>query len=380
MNFIDFNRPAIVGKEIAYIQDAILNQKALCGNGYYTRKCTTLLEQRFKIKKALLTTSCTTALEMAAILLDLKPDDEVIVPSYTFVSTANAFILRGAKPVFIDIRPDTLNLDESQLESLITPKTRAIFVVHYAGVGAEMNTILEIARQYNLFVVEDAAQGIGATYHNNYLGTLGHLGTYSFHETKNVICGEGGALLINDEQFIDRAEILLEKGTNRKQFCEGMVDKYTWVDIGSSYVLSELNAAYLYGQLENENLIFKKRLSLFETYYEALLPLQQRRQVRLPIVPAHCEQNGHMFYLICRSNEERNTLIHFLQNKNIQAVFHYIPLHQSPMGQKWGKDSSLPITEYIAARLVRLPMFYALTEEEQTFIIKTIFSFFESRG
>jgi len=358
MNVIDFNRPSIMGKEMAYIQDAIFNQKALCGNGFYTKKCATLLEQGFNINKALLTTSCTTALEMAAILLDLKPGDEVIVPSYTFVSTANAFILRGAKPVFIDIRADTLNLDESQLEALITPKTRAIFVVHYGGVGAEMDTILEIAHRHNLFVVEDAAQGVGATYKEKYLGTLGHLGTYSFHETKNIICGEGGTLLINDEQFIERAEILLEKGTNRKQFCEGQVDKYTWVDVGSSYVLSELNAAYLYGQLENESVILNKRLSLFKKYYEALLPLQERGQVRHPIVPTHCEQNGHMFYMICRSNEERQKLIHFLREKNIQAVFHYIPLHQSPMGQKFGKNIGLPVTEDIAARLVRLPMFY----------------------
>jgi len=379
MNIIDFNRPSIVGQEMTYIQDAIFNQKALCGNGFYTQQCTTLLEQRFNINKALLTTSCTTALEMAAILLALKPGDEVIIPSYTFVSTANAFILRGAKPVFIDIRTDTLNLDESKLESLITSRTRAIFVVHYAGVSVEMDIILEIADRHNLFVVEDAAQGIGATYKGKYLGTLGHLGTYSFHETKNIICGEGGALLINDEQFIERAEILLEKGTNRKQFCEGLVDKYTWVDIGSSYVLSELNAAYLYGQLENESLILNKRLNLFDKYYKALLPLQSQGQVQLPIVPAHCQQNGHMFYMICRSNAERNNLIHFLRENNIQAVFHYIPLHQSPMGQKLGKNYSLPITQDIAARLVRLPMFYTLTEEEQAFITENILLFFENR-
>jgi len=372
---IDFNRPSIAGQEMTYIQDAIFNQKALCGNGFYTKKCVALLEQSFNINKALLTTSCTAALEMASILLDLKPGDEVIVPSYTFVSTVNAFILRGAKPVFVDIREDTLNLDESKIESLITPKTRAIFVVHYAGVGAEMDTILEISHRYNLFVVEDAAQAIGATYKNKYLGTLGHLGTYSFHETKNIICGEGGALLINDEQFIERAEILLEKGTNRKQFCEGLIDKYTWVDIGSSYVLSELNAAYLYGQLENENLIYNKRLSLFKKYYETLSPLQQK--IRLPIVPTHCEQNGHMFYMICSSNKERQKLINFLREKNIQAVFHYIPLHQSPMGQKFSKNNYLPVTEDIAARLVRLPMFYDLTKEEQSFVIKEIISFYK---
>jgi len=376
MNLIDFNRPALVGNEIAYIQDAILNQKALCGNGYYTQKCTTLLEQQFKTKKALLTTSCTTALEMAAILLDLKAGDEVIVPSYTFVSTANALILRGATPVFIDIRADTLNLDETQLESLITAKTRAIFVVHYAGVAAEMETIIEIARRYQLLIVEDAAQGVGAQYQEHYLGTLGDLGSYSFHETKNIICGEGGALLINAERFIERAEILLEKGTNRKQFLEGLVDKYTWVDMGSSYVLSELNAAYLYGQLENERLIFNQRVRLFQTYYHALLPLQQQGYVRLPTVPPSCQHNGHTFYLICRSNQERDQLIMFLRQNNIQAVFHYIPLHQSPMGQKLGKNMTLPVTEAIARRLIRLPMFYALTAAQQEFIIERVISFY----
>jgi len=377
MNYIDFNRPAVVGKEFEYIKEAIFNHKALCGNGFYTQKCTHLIEHQFKTKRALLTTSCTTALEMAAILFDLKPGDEVILPSYTFVSTANALILRGAKPIFIDIREDTLNLDETQLQALITPKTRAISVVHYAGVAAEMDTIYALAHQYNLFIVEDAAQAVDATYKEKYLGTIGHLGTYSFHETKNIICGEGGCLLINDERFIDRAEILLEKGTNRKQFYEGLVDKYTWVDIGSSYVLSELNAAYLYGQLEAKERIYLKRLELFEKYYEALSPLQEQGFVRLPVVPKVCQHNAHMFYMICRSNNERNQLIHFLRQRNIQAVFHYIPLHQSPMGQKWGKNISLPVTENIAARLIRLPMFYTLTMMEQTFIIECIFSFFK---
>lgn len=373
---MNFNCPSVVGKEMAYIHNAIFNQKSLCGNGFYTEKCVTFLEEHFKTNKALLTTSCTAALEMAAILLELLPGDEVIVPSYTFVSTANSFILRGAKPVFIDIRADTMNIDESKLEALITDKTKAIFVVHYAGVGAEMDTILEIAHRYNLFVIEDAAQCVGATYKKRYLGTLGHLGSYSFHDTKNISCGEGGTLLINDEKFIERAEILLEKGTNRKQFFKGLVDKYTWVDIGSSYLLSELNAAYLYGQLENEKLVLNKRLSIFNKYYEAFLPLQQSEKIRLPIVPEHCEQNGHMFYMICSSNEERKKLISFLQERNIQAVFHYIPLHQSTMGKKWGNSVSLPVTEDMSARLVRLPIFYSLTDEEQNLVIDKVMSFY----
>ena len=379
MKFIDFNRPSIVGKELEYIQDAIYNQKALCGNGFYTKKCTRFMEEAFDIKKALLTTSGTSALEMCALLLNLKSGDEVIMPSYTFVSTANACVLRGATPVFIDIRQDTLNIDETKIEEAITPRTKAIFVVHYAGVGAEMDAIVKIANKHNLVVVEDAAQGVDARYKNRYLGTLGDLGCYSFHETKNYICGEGGALLINDEKYCDRAEILLEKGTNRKKFFEGAVDKYSWVDVGSSYTPSELNAAYLFGQLECRAAIMKKRLAIYNTYLERLDFLEQKKLVRLPKAPAHCHINGHMFYMICGSSDERERLIKYLKARNILIVTHYVPLHTSPMGRKYGKSGSLPVTDYVAERLVRLPMFYALTDEEQDYVIEHVTRFYEER-
>lgn len=360
-----------------YIKDAIYDKKALCGNGFYTKKCTEHMEKNFGAKKALLTTSCTSALEMSTMLLDLGPGDEVIVPSFTFVSTANAIVLRGATPVFIDIRKDTLNIDETMIEKLITPKTKAIYAVHYAGIAAEMDAILRLAQKHGLYVVEDAAQGVDARYNGKYLGTIGHLGTYSFHETKNYTCGEGGALLVNDEKFIDRAEILLEKGTNRKKFMEGLVDKYTWVDVGSSYVLSELNAAYLYAQLESRNDILKKRLNIFNKYYTMLKPLQDKGKMQLPFIPAHCKTNGHMFYVICSSRDERSKLMKFLHDRNIQTVFHYIPLHTSPMGIKTGRNGSLPVTEHIAERLLRLPFFYYLTDIEQNYIIESVLNFYK---
>ncbi|MBI5360783.1 MAG: dTDP-4-amino-4,6-dideoxygalactose transaminase [Planctomycetes bacterium] len=377
MNFIDFNRPCIAGKEMDYIKDAIYDKKALCGNGFYTKKCTEHMEKNFGAKKALLTTSCTSALEMSAILLELGPGDEVIVPSFTFVSTANAIVLRGATPVFIDIRKDTLNIDETMIEKLITPKTKAIYAVHYAGIGAEMDAILRVAQNHNIYVVEDAAQGVDARYNGKYLGTIGHLGTYSFHETKNYTCGEGGALLVNDEKFIDRAEILLEKGTNRKKFMEGLVDKYTWVDVGSSYVLSELNAAYLYAQLESRDAILKKRLSIFNKYYAGLQSLQKNGKIQLPFIPPHCRSNGHMFYIICGTRDERSRLMKFLRDRNIQAVFHYVPLHSSPMGVKNGRSATLPVTEHITERLLRLPFFYYLTDTEQDYIIESVLSFYK---
>ncbi len=376
MNFIDFNRPTIVGKELEYIQDAILNRKTLCGNGYYTKKCSELLEKELEIKRALLTTSCSSALEMAAILTNLGPGDEVIVPSFTFVTTVNSFVLRGARPVFADIRTDTLNIDESRIESLITSKTKAIFVVHYAGISAEMDEILRIARKHNLFVVEDAAQAMDSFYKAKPAGTLGDLGAFSFHETKNYICGEGGALLVNNKQFVERAEVVLEKGTNRKKFMEGMVDKYTWVDVGSSYVLSELNAAFLYGQLECKETILKKRLDMFNRY-SADLSFLQSKGIQLPYVPEHCTTNGHMFYILCTSHHERSALMQYLRESNIQAVFHYIPLNSSPMGNRITTSGNLPITEDVSKRLLRLPMHFGLGIEEQAFVIEKVGNFYE---
>jgi len=376
MNPIVFNRPFIAGKEPYYIHDAIYKQKALCGNGYYCKKSSNFIEKAFKIKKVLLTTSCTAALEMAAMLINIKPGDEVILPSFTFVSTANAFVIRNAVPVFVDIRPDTLNIDESKIEENINSRTKAIVVVHYAGVSSEMDIIIEIAKRYNLFVIEDAAQAVGASYKNKFLGSIGDFGTYSFHETKNFICGEGGALLINNDRFIERAQVLLEKGTNRNKFLKGQVDKYTWVDIGSSFVLSELNAAYLYGQLECKDEILKKRRILFKRYFEGLKPLQNKKKVKLPIIPKNCVSNGHIFYMLCSTQKERDDLIKYLKTKNIEAVFHYVPLHQSPMGMKFSKNTLLPETVSLSERIIRLPMFYSLCEDEQNYVINTVLSYY----
>lgn len=369
---IPFNKPYLGGKELEYIQENIKSGNII-GNGEYTRKCEDLLEKTFNANKVLLTNSCTDALEMASLLIGLGPGDKVIVPSYTFVSTVNAFILCGAKPIFVDIREDTLNMDEAKIEEKITDKTRAIFPVHYAGVACKMDTIMDIAERYNLFVVEDAAQGVNAKYNERYLGTIGDLGTYSFHGTKNYTCGEGGAILINNGDFIERAEIIREKGTNRSKFLRGEIDKYTWIDIGSSYLLSDILAAFLYAQLENLEEIKKKRKEIFDFYYESLKKLEETGRLRLPIIPSNCETNYHLFCVLLPSEEKRNSLIDKLKNAGIQAVFHYIPLHTSPMGAKFGYgEGDLPITESISGRLLRLPFYTDLTKEEQEFIITTL--------
>jgi dTDP-4-amino-4,6-dideoxygalactose transaminase len=372
---IRFNKPAIVGNEIKYIQDAIEKQR-LAGNNEYTKKCQALLDD-FGCKKSLLTTSCTAALEMSAILLNINPGDEVIMPSFTFVSTANAFILQRAKIVFVDIRPDTMNMDENLIEDAITEKTKAIVPVHYAGVSCEMDKILEIAQKYNLFVVEDAAQGVMAKYRNKFLGTIGDIGCYSFHETKNYNCGEGGAILLNDEKWIERAEIIWEKGTNRTKFFRGEIDKYTWVDIGSSYLPSELNAAYLLAQLEQRNKIKKNRLKSWNLYYEKLKKIQNNGLIELPFIPDHCEQNGHLFYIKVKNLEERTNLLNFLRQKGIKAVFHYIPLHSSPAGERFsrfhGEDK---FTTRESERLVRLPLFYDLQPNQIEYIADCIYKFY----
>jgi dTDP-4-amino-4,6-dideoxygalactose transaminase len=346
------------------------------GDGPYTKKCHALLEQLLGVPKVLLTTSCTHALDMAALLLEIGPGDEVIVPSFTFVSTVNAFVLRGARPVFADIRPDTLNLDESRLEALITPRTRAIAVVHYAGVGCEMDTILEIANRYRVAVVEDNAHGLFGRYRGRYLGTFGCLATQSFHETKNLTCGEGGALLINDPQYIDRAEIVREKGTNRSRFFRGQVDKYTWVDIGSSYLPSDILAAFLYAQLEERERIQARRRHIWEFYARELRDWAEDHGVRLPVVPPHCEQPYHLFYLLLPSLEARTRLIAHLKARGILAVFHYLPLHLSPMGQRFGgKPGDCPVTEDVSDRLLRLPFYNDLTDEELAEVVEAIRAF-----
>ncbi len=364
MNKIPFNKPFIIGKELEYITQAV-ELGHLSGDGPFTKKCHAWIEEAFGAKKALLTHSCTAALEMAAILADIQPGDEVIMPSYTFVSTANAFVLRGAIPVWCDIREDTLNIDETKIEALITSKTKAIVPVHYAGVGCEMDAIMEIAERHNLLVIEDAAQAVNVTYKGRYLGTIGHFGCYSFHETKNFISGEGGALVINDDRFQERAEIIREKGTNRSQFFRGEVDKYTWVDCGSSFLPSELVAAFLYAQLEEADKINEKRLSIWNVYYKGLNPLADAGKLRLPVIPSECEHNAHMFYIVLPTAEQRDALIASLREQGIASVFHYIPLHTAPMGQKVQPVvPSLPVTEAIAPRLLRLPMFYDLTKAQ----------------
>ena len=347
-----------------------------CGDGYFTKKCHVLLEQTIGVPKALLTTSCTHALEMAALLLDIQPGDEVIAPSFTFVTTVNAFVLRGAHPVFIDVRPDTLNLDESKLEQLITPKTKAIIPVHYAGVGCEMEAILEIAGRYGITVVEDNAHGLFGKYKGKYLGTFGSLATQSFHETKNFSCGEGGALLINDPRYIERAEIIREKGTNRSRFFRGQVDKYTWVDLGSSYLPSDMLAAYLYAQLEVREQIQLMRRQVWEYYYEHLQDWAQEHGIRFPIVPAHCEQAYHMFYLLMPSLEKRQALIAHLKAQGMSSVFHYLPLHLSDVGRSLGgKEGDCPVTEDISERLLRLPFYNDLTLANQARVVASIHDF-----
>jgi dTDP-4-amino-4,6-dideoxygalactose transaminase len=372
---IPFNRACLTGKEMEYMAQAVRNGH-ISGDGPFSRQCHAWLEHRLGVGKALLTTSCTHALEMAALLLQLEPGDEVIVPSFTFVSTVNAFVIHGARPVFADIRTDTLNLDETRLEDLITPRTRAIVVVHYAGVGCEMDTILEIAGRHGLVVIEDNAHGLFGRYHGRMLGTFGSLATQSFHETKNVTCGEGGALLINHPGYTERAEILREKGTNRSRFFRGQVDKYTWVDVGSSYLPSDILAAFLFAQLEQHSQIQEKRGAIWQRYQAGLAVWAEANEVRLPYTPDYCEQPYHMFYLLLPSLEARSALIERLKAQGILAVFHYLPLHSSEMGRKFGgKAGDCPVTEQISDRLLRLPFYNDLSESEQGLIIETISGF-----
>lgn len=366
---------AVVGNELCYLQQAIERGHA-SGDGHFTRQCHAFLESELNVHRVLLTTSCTHALEMAALLLDIEPGDEVIVPSFTFVSTANAFVLRGAKPVFADIRPDTLNLDESRLEDLITPRTKAVLPVHYAGVGCEMDQILAIAARHGLAIVEDNAHGLFGRYKGKYLGTFGRLATQSFHETKNFSCGEGGALLINDPELAERAEILREKGTNRSRFFRGVVDKYTWVDLGSSYLPSDLLAAMLYGQLERREHIQAQRRRVWEAYFAGLAPWASDNGVRLPVIPLECEQPYHMFYLLLPTLARRQALIEHLAERGILAVFHYVPLHLSDMGRRFGgRPGDCPVTEDISERLLRLPFYNDLTANDQRDVIEAITAF-----
>ena len=374
-SFIDFNWPAAVGKEMDYMAEAIASGK-ISGDGSFTKKVSALLEQALDVPKVLLTTSCTHALEMMAILLDIQPGDEVIIPDFTFVSTINAFVLRGAKPVFADVRPDTLNLDETKLEALITPKTRAIVLVHYAGVSCELDSILEIAARHNLAVLEDNAHGLFARYKGRFLGTFGAMATQSFHETKNFSCGEGGALLINDSSFIKRAEIIREKGTNRAGFFRGQVDKYSWVDIGSSYLPSDILAAYLYGQLEQREKIQTHRQKIWNRYYAGVKDWACKYGVRLPFIPQESEQGYHMFYMLLPSLELRQGLIAHLQERDIQAVFHYLPLHLSDMGRKFGgQPGDCPVTECVSDQLIRLPFHNALSDVNQQRVIEAVLAF-----
>lgn len=374
---IPFNKPFIAGKELYYIAQAVASG-CIAGDGNFTQQCARLLEDRFGIHKVLLTPSCTAALEMAAILCDVGPGDEVIMPSYTFVSTANAFVRLGARPVFVDIRPDTLNIDDSLIEAAITPKTKVICPVHYAGVGCEMDRIMTIARKHNLRVVEDAAQGVNARYNGAPLGAIGDLGTYSFHETKNFICGEGGALCLNSPEMVERAEIIRDKGANRKQFLQGLVDKYTWVDIGSSYVPSEICSAFLYAQLEMMDAINERRRKHYQFYRRHLKPLEADGLLRLPRIPEECESNSHLFWIILADTAIRDALMAHLKAQAIHSVFHYVPLHSSPVGRTFGySEGDLPVTEQLSGSLLRLPLFYEVTEEEQLRVVRAIQSFFE---
>lgn len=356
MNNIPFNKPHMTGRELWYIAQAHTNGH-LAGDGTFTKKCHAWLEARTGARKALLTHSCTAALEMAAILADIQPGDEIIMPSYTFVSTANAFVLRGGVPVFVDIRPDTLNIDETKIEAAITARTKAIVPVHYAGVACEMDAIMDIAQRHNLLVIEDAAQAVMSTYKGKTLGTIGHLGAYSFHETKNIISGEGGALLVNDERFAERAEIVREKGTNRSQFFRGQVDKYTWVDVGSSYLPGEVIAAFLWAQIEEAESITQKRLDIWHHYHQAFATLEEAGKLRRPIIPDDSQHNAHMYYILLESLEKRTEVIAYLKEKNVNAVFHYVPLHSSPAGKKYARISDAMVhTDDLSDRLLRLPL------------------------
>lgn len=373
---INFNIPPYVGNEINYIKQAVENKK-ICGDGEFTKKCNLWLEKRFNAQKVLLTTSGTTALEMAAILCNLKEEDEVILPSYTFSSTATSIVLTGAKLVFVDIRPDTMNIDENKIEDAITERTKAIIAVHYAGVACEMDKIMEIARKNNLFVIEDAAQAVMSTYKGKALGTIGDFGCYSFHETKNYSMGEGGALVINNPKYNEKAEILREKGTNRASFFRGQVDKYTWVDYGSSYLPSDLNAAYLYAQFEVADEINENRLKIWNRYKDELSILEKQGKIELQYIPKYVEHNAHMFYVKLKDLNERTDFISFLKKNSIQSTFHYIPLHSAPAGRKFGVFSGNDIyTTKESERLTRLPMYYNLDEQDQKKVIETIFKFF----
>jgi len=372
---IDFNQPTIVGKELEYIAQAYANAH-VSGDGEFSRRCHAFLEEKLGVKKALLTSSCTHALEMMALLLDIAPGDEVIIPSFTFVSTVNAFVLRGAKPVFIDVRPDTLNLNEKLLSGLITDRTKAVVPVHYAGVGCEMDDILNIARDANLAVLEDNAHGLFGKYNGQYLGTFGSLASQSFHETKNFSCGEGGALLINNPKLVERAEIIREKGTNRSRFFRGMVDKYTWVDVGSSYLLSDILAALLYAQFEKHEIIQHKRKTIWKTYQDGLADWAAANDVQLPHIPNHCEQAYHMYYMLLPSLETRTRLMAYLKGKGINTFLLYLPLHLSDMGKKFGGQAGdCPVTERVSDQLLRLPFHNSLEQEMQQKVIEAILQF-----
>jgi len=369
---IPFNKPYMTGKELHYISQAH-DKGVLAGDGDFTKQCNAWLEQRIGCQKALLTHSCTAALEMVAILVDIQPGDELIMPSYTFVSTANAFVLRGGIPVFVDIHPDTLNIDETKIEAAITPRTKAIVPVHYAGVGCEMDAIMDIAQRHGLLVIEDAAQCIMSTYKGRALGSIGHMATLSFHETKNIISGEGGALLINDVHFAERAEIVREKGTNRSQFFRGQVDKYTWMDIGSSYLPGEIIAAFLWAQMEEAQTITQRRLNIWQKYHEALAPFELAGVLRRPIIPNDCRHNAHMFYILLESLKQRTAIISKLNEQGVNAVFHYVPLHSSPAGKRYGRVSGeMKNTEELSDRLLRLPLWIGMTDEQQLKILNLL--------
>ncbi len=373
---INFNVPPYTGREIEYIRQAVENQK-ICGDGPFTKKCSEWIEEKTGVAKCLLTPSCTQATELAALLIDIKEGDEVIMPSYTFVSTADAFVLRGARAVFVDIRPDTMNIDENLIEQAVTDRTRAIVPVHYAGVACEMDKIMEIAKKHSLFVVEDAAQGINAAYKGRPLGAIGDFGCYSFHETKNLSMGEGGALLIQDEKYIEDAEIIREKGTNRSQYYRGQIDKYRWMNYGSSYLPSDMNAAYLWAQLELADAITDKRVALWQQYDALLQPLREKGILELPHVPEGCVHNGHMYYIKAKDLEERTRLIDFLKENGIWAVFHYVPLHTAPAGTRFGRVAGEDVyTTRESDRLVRLPMFYTLTPAEVDYIVGKVKEFY----
>jgi dTDP-4-amino-4,6-dideoxygalactose transaminase len=375
---IPFNKPFIAGKELLYIAQAVTENHHTAGDGPFTKKCQAWLEERLGCRKVLLTHSCTAALEMSAILAGVRPGDEIIMPSYTFVSTASSFVLRGGVPVFIDIRPDTLNMNEQLIESAITSRTKVIVPVHYAGVSCEMDMIMDIARRHNLFVIEDAAQGIMSTYKGRQLGSIGHLGACSFHETKNIISGEGGALLVNDEKFVERAEIIREKGTNRSSFFRGQVEKYTWVDIGSSYLPSDIIAAFLYAQMENTDQIIAQRNLIYSLYMEILRPLAEKGYIQLPFTHTDCRSNGHIFYIITRSLKERMALAQFLREQGILALFHYVPLHSSPAGKLYGRTTgTLEVTRKVSDCLLRLPLYHEMKEKDVRSVAGNIKKFYK---